>query len=332
MTGVDANAPPKALRKDHVAFRPTRSTIGEKSTRLDTGSTLSAPILQETPADVSDPDPLSYAKPQSIPKREIAQSSKGATVTEDPDSEKSTSFTSFTGSPSGEERIKAPFEEFKMCEDDKVEQWCVEMDACLDKLSIYFDEDLYPHMLTAIAGRRWLIGHGLHLAVLKCVESPEIMQAFADVVSSGLAKGMSEVLQYGIEHGKASRDLGDVDAYDPEANDKFIKALQDIKDLKHPIVDQLESRTEKKKKFRVVCHTHGVGSAHHARPDGVALLVPTADPYGLAILLTDTTTQTKGSEGKVSSRLIRSKSLPPMFNSECVLHALWESSLMRLTS
>ncbi|GJZ12623.1 hypothetical protein Tco_0547853, partial [Tanacetum coccineum] len=56
---------------------------------------------RETPADVSDPDPLSYAKPQSIPEREIAQSSKGATIAGDPDSEKSTSFTSFTGSPSG---------------------------------------------------------------------------------------------------------------------------------------------------------------------------------------------------------------------------------------
>ncbi|GKE93004.1 hypothetical protein Tco_1574099, partial [Tanacetum coccineum] len=76
-------------------------TIGERSTRLDTGSTLSAPTLQETPADASDPDPLSYPKPQLIPEREIAQYSKGATVAGDPDSEKSTSFTSFTGSPSG---------------------------------------------------------------------------------------------------------------------------------------------------------------------------------------------------------------------------------------
>ncbi|GKF49863.1 hypothetical protein Tco_0143114, partial [Tanacetum coccineum] len=63
--------------------------------------TLPASTLHETLADVSDPDPLSYAKPQSIPERDIAKSSKGATVTGDPDSEKSTSFTSFTGSPSG---------------------------------------------------------------------------------------------------------------------------------------------------------------------------------------------------------------------------------------
>ncbi|GKD34497.1 hypothetical protein Tco_1250006, partial [Tanacetum coccineum] len=71
-------------------------------------------------------------------------------------------------------------------------------------------------------------------------ESLEIRQAFADVVSAELANGMSEGMQYGIEHGKAGRYLGDVEAYDPKANEKFVKALQDLKDLKYPIVDQLE--------------------------------------------------------------------------------------------
>ncbi|GJY13125.1 hypothetical protein Tco_0382434 [Tanacetum coccineum] len=54
----------------------------------------------------------------------------------------------------GKERIKAAFEEFKKSKDEKVEQYCAEMDARLDALSIDFDEELYPHMLTAIAGRR----------------------------------------------------------------------------------------------------------------------------------------------------------------------------------
>ncbi|GJT40868.1 hypothetical protein Tco_0940733, partial [Tanacetum coccineum] len=444
-TGKYANAPPKVLRKDHDALRPTQSTIGEKSTRLDTGSTLSAPTpADETPADVSDPDPLSYAKPRSIPEREIAQEDRpvagnklrkspsfyilyrvangiyqpGWGVTnscrlESPDvcqdvvdhivsprlrfeqevwllkratkkvakrdqriqaregeikkldqeiyslksadteaaeaknvelakkleslcakfldlqvnnTQLSQQVSSLQAQITGEERIKAAFEEFKRYEDDKVEQRCAEMDARLYKLSIDFNEELYPHMLTAIAGHHWLIGHGLRLAVLKCTESPEIRQAFADVESAGLAKGMSEGLQYGIEHGKAGRDLGDAEAYDPEANDKFVKALQDLKDLKYPIVDQVESssqlkipiypevcnpkdpwavkeelsledaiaanisQAEKKKICRVVCHTHSVGSAHHARSNGVAILVSTAAPQGLAFLVTDAAT------------------------------------------
>ncbi|GJZ51281.1 hypothetical protein Tco_0605796 [Tanacetum coccineum] len=140
----------------------------------------------------------------------------------------------------GEERIKAAFEEFKKYKDDKVEHRCAEMDARLDKLSIDSDEGGCNHTLQQRYCRPLVIGHGLRLAVMKCVESSEIRQAFADVVSAGLAKGMSEGLRYGIEHGNASRDLVDVKAYDPEANSKFVKALQDLKDLKYPMVDELE--------------------------------------------------------------------------------------------
>nr|GEY89071.1 transposase (putative), gypsy type [Tanacetum cinerariifolium] len=89
--------------------------------------------------------------------------------------------------------------------DQMVEQRCAEMDARLDALSIDFDEELYPHMLTAIAGRMWVIGHGLRLAMMKCAESLEMRQAFADVVSAGVAKGISEGLKHGVEHGHAQR-------------------------------------------------------------------------------------------------------------------------------
>ncbi|GKE65582.1 hypothetical protein Tco_1519743 [Tanacetum coccineum] len=140
----------------------------------------------------------------------------------------------------GEERIKAAFEDFKKYEDDKVERRCAEMDARLDALSIDFDEELYPHMLTAIAGRRWVIGHGLRLAVMKCAESIELRRAFANVVSAGIAKGMSEGLEYGVTQGEAKLDLAAIEAYDPEADDKYVAALHALKDLKYPLIDQLE--------------------------------------------------------------------------------------------
>nr|GFC18364.1 hypothetical protein [Tanacetum cinerariifolium] len=117
---------------------------------------------------------------------------------------------------SGEEKLKAAFEEFKRYEDSQVEQRCAEMDARLDALSIDFDEELYPHMLTAIAGRRWMIGHGLCLAVMKCGESLDLRQAFADVVSAEIAKGMSEGLRHAVEHGQAQSTLESIEAYDPE--------------------------------------------------------------------------------------------------------------------
>nr|GFB51384.1 hypothetical protein [Tanacetum cinerariifolium] len=115
---------------------------------------------------------------------------------------------------SGEEKLKAAFEEFKRYEDDRVEQWCAKLDARLYALSIDFDEELYPHMLTGIAGRRWVIGHGLRLAMMKCAESLEMRQAFADVVSAGVAKGMSEGLKHGVEHGRTQLELESIEAYD----------------------------------------------------------------------------------------------------------------------
>nr|GEX78519.1 transposase (putative), gypsy type [Tanacetum cinerariifolium] len=130
---------------------------------------------------------------------------------------------------------------FKQYEDNQVEQCCAEMDACLDALSIDFDEELYPHLLTAIAGRRWESGHGLRLAVMKCGESTELKQAFADIVSAGIANGMSKGRKHGVKHKKANLSLEAIEAYDPEAKAKYITALHGLKDLKYPIVDQLGS-------------------------------------------------------------------------------------------
>nr|GEX67587.1 hypothetical protein [Tanacetum cinerariifolium] len=106
----------------------------------------------------------------------------------------------------GEEKLKASFEEFKRQQDDRVEQRC----------------------------------RGLRLAVMKCGESLELRQAFADVVSAGIAKGLSEGLRHGLEHGQAQLSLESIEAYDPVAEAKFVAALQALKDLKYPLMDQLE--------------------------------------------------------------------------------------------
>nr|GFC20811.1 hypothetical protein [Tanacetum cinerariifolium] len=72
---VDANAPPKVPRIDHVDSLPSQSIVGGKSLAsmgLETGSNFPAPTPQETLVDVSDPDPLSFANSQSIPKENVA--------------------------------------------------------------------------------------------------------------------------------------------------------------------------------------------------------------------------------------------------------------------
>nr|GFA50302.1 hypothetical protein [Tanacetum cinerariifolium] len=184
--------------------------------------------------------------------------------------------------------------------------------------------------------RMWVIGHGLRLAMMKCAESLEMRQAFADVVSAGVAKGMSEGLKHGVEHGHAQRTVESLETYDPEAEAKFAAALRSLKDLKYPLLDQLEglkdapmdltipvypevrdprnpwackeeirladaiaaniSRAEQKKRSLIVCRTHRVGSAHHARSDCVPVSAPIVVPQGLTLLLVDAATQTESDD------------------------------------
>ncbi|GKG43905.1 hypothetical protein Tco_0482998, partial [Tanacetum coccineum] len=47
----------------------------------------------------------------------------------------------------------------------------VELDSELMGMAIHLDEEFYPRFLTTIAIRRWVIGHGLRLAVMKCLQS-----------------------------------------------------------------------------------------------------------------------------------------------------------------
>nr|GEV59180.1 hypothetical protein [Tanacetum cinerariifolium] len=248
-----------------------------------------------------------------------------------------------------EEKLKAAFEEFKKYEDDRVETRCAEMDAHLDELSIDFDEKLYPCMLTAIASHRWVIRHGLRLAVIKCGESAKLRQVFVDVVSVGIAKGMSEGPKYRVDHGKANLDLKAIEVYDPEVETKYVATLHALRDLKYPMVDQLELlkdapidvvmsslllESDSRKDAPQWIRELRPSSSQLTIPkdpwafrkryywrlplrlmsDGVPVLVPTTPLQGLAILLVDTATQTETSKDGASPRLLRSNSLPVMYN------------------
>nr|GEW95185.1 hypothetical protein [Tanacetum cinerariifolium] len=299
---TDVNAPPKSLWRDHADPRPSRSSHGGKSLaaiQLGLASTIVVP--EDAPMDVSDPDPLSFADVSSRHPVDAAQSSPGIAAVGDLESENASSpaevrspgsvyqpewgvtngslletpeacqdlvdhiappdlqvsnerlsqqVSTLQQQVSGEEKLKAAFKEFKRQQDERVEQRCAEMDARLDALSIDFDEELYPHMLTAIAGRRWVIGR--------------------------IAKGLSEGLRHGLEHGlkglevsiggSTGRSEGRTDGCDhgcPVRDPRNPWACKEEIGLADAIAANI-SRAEKKKRSRIVCRTHGVGSAHHA--------------------------------------------------------------------
>ena len=110
----------------------------------------------------------------------------------------------------------------------------------------------------------------------------------------------------------------DVRALSPNTSQLVVPVYPKVRDPKNLWVIEREmlledalaaniSRAEKKKKSRTVCRTHGVGSAHHARSDGVPVSVLVV-PRGLQIIALDASTQTEDTSS--SPRLVRSCSLP----------------------
>nr|GFA36212.1 transposase (putative), gypsy type [Tanacetum cinerariifolium] len=370
--GIDANAPLKSLRRDHADLRPSG-----------------------VPADVSDPDPLAFADAPSPHPADVAQSSQGVAVARDPESENVSSPTE-VGSPGsvyrpewgvtnawqvamGSQlrlRIQARELEIKNLEvlleteagiKRAAEEKSAGLSQELERMRAQFSElqvsnerlsQQVDSLQQQVSGEESLKAafedykrHQDQMVEQRCAE----MDARLDAMS------MSEGLKHGVDHGHAQRTIESLEAYDPEAESKFAAALQSLKDLKLPLLDQLEglkdapmdvimaslyleddtggdasqfirdlhpsssqlaipvypevrdpqnpwackeeikladaiaaniSRAEQKKRSRIVCRTHGVGSAHHARSDRVSVFAPIVVPQGLAFLLVDAATQT----------------------------------------
>nr|GEX94285.1 hypothetical protein [Tanacetum cinerariifolium] len=356
----------EAVAAEPAVARKSRSSHGGKSLAAMQLCLASNVFVSEgAPANVSDPDLLSFADAPSHHTVDVAQSSLGVVAAEDPKSENASSPTE-VGSPGSlrlrfekeakllrksvaqvarrDKRIEARELEIKNLEalleteadmkratEDKSDGLIKELK---DMRARFSDLQVSHGQLSQqVASLKEQVNREEKLkAAFEQFKQYEDEPAFADVVSAGVAKGMSEGLKHGVEHGRAQLTVESIETHDPEAEAKFVAALQSLKDLKYPLLDQLEglkdapmdltilvypevrdprnpwaykeeiklsdaiaaniSRAEKKKKCRIVCRTHGVGFAHHAMSDGVPVSVPTVVPQGLALLLVDAATQT----------------------------------------
>nr|GEU90863.1 hypothetical protein [Tanacetum cinerariifolium] len=92
----------------------------------------------------------------------------------------------------------------KFQEDEKLEEVNEKFDKlCADfvDMALHLEEKFYPHLLTTISGRRWLLTYGMELAVAKCLNSTEYLSALGAAISKAVEKGMQEGLSVGITHG-----------------------------------------------------------------------------------------------------------------------------------
>nr|GEV86266.1 hypothetical protein [Tanacetum cinerariifolium] len=110
-------------------------------------------------------------------------------------------------------------------QDEKLEEVNEKFDKlCADfvDMALHLKEKFYPHLLTTISGRRWLLTHGMELAVVKCLNSTKYLSALGAAISKVVEKGMQEGLSAGITHGAKGRKLADVAAYNPSAKADYL--------------------------------------------------------------------------------------------------------------
>ncbi|GJY69303.1 hypothetical protein Tco_0472285 [Tanacetum coccineum] len=112
------------------------------------------------------------------------------------------------------------------------------------EMALQLEEKFYPHLLTTISGRRWLLTQGMELAITKCLNSPEYLSALRAAIGKAIEKGMQDGLSAGITHGKEGRVLMDVAAYNPSVEVDYNSALQQLQNVNFPMLAELKSNKD----------------------------------------------------------------------------------------
>ncbi|GJT37769.1 hypothetical protein Tco_0937634, partial [Tanacetum coccineum] len=102
-----------------------------------------------------------------------------------------------------------------------------ELEAHVMDVSGRLEGEFYPAYLTALAGRRWLLTHGMELAMVKCLKSPEYQGILDHALGRAVDYGMQEGLAAGHEHGVPETPLSAVMAYNPEAAEAYYLDAKD---------------------------------------------------------------------------------------------------------
>ncbi|GKA07165.1 hypothetical protein Tco_0686389, partial [Tanacetum coccineum] len=134
--------------------------------------------------------------------------------------------------------MRAGFQDFKKKMEVQQEEHVMDVSGRLEG-------EFYPTYLTTLAGRRWLLAHGVQLAILKCIKSSKYQGILGHALGRAVDFGMQAGLEAGYEHGSAGRSLSVVDAYNPEAaKANYINAVKALEDVDFPLVNLLKSKKD----------------------------------------------------------------------------------------
>ena len=105
----------------------------------------------------------------------------------------------------------------------------------LERLTLHLYEDLYPVHFTAVAGRRWLLTHGIKLVVIKCLNSLDNVTTSRKVIGSAIIKGIQEGLVTGLSHSRLVTDLSSIPTHCPSAEADYQSALEALREFEFPM-------------------------------------------------------------------------------------------------
>ncbi|GKE06749.1 hypothetical protein Tco_1398767, partial [Tanacetum coccineum] len=112
------------------------------------------------------------------------------------------------------------------------------------EMALHLEERFYPHLLTTISGRRWLLTYSIELAITKCLNSPEYLYALGAAIGKAIEKGTQDRLSAKITHGTEGRALTNVAAYNPSAEADYISALQQLQSVNFSLLAELRSNKD----------------------------------------------------------------------------------------
>ncbi|GJS50746.1 hypothetical protein Tco_0624108 [Tanacetum coccineum] len=198
---------------------------------------------------------------------------------------------------------------------------------CMSRLEKFQDDRMkryisYPHLLTTISGRRWLLTHGMELAIIKCLNSTGYLSAFGAAIGKAIEKGMQDGLSVGITHGREGRVLIDVAAYNPSTSNKdaSVETLMNVLRLEEALAERLEkvvvgatalSLALDVSSVRVRKIRENIANQRSALHD---VFVPLAEPFSSAVL-----TGTKGTSDIVPSTVSTTTALSITFASASLI-------------
>ncbi|GJY42502.1 hypothetical protein Tco_0429772 [Tanacetum coccineum] len=132
-------------------------------------------------------------------------------------------------------------------QDDKIKEVNDKFDQLYTdfiEMALHLEEKFYPHLLTTISERRWLLTHDMELAIAKCLNSTEYLSTLGAAIGKDVEKGRQDGLSAGITHGAEGRNLTDVAAYNPSAEADYISALQRLQSVNFSLIVELRSNKD----------------------------------------------------------------------------------------